>query len=218
MLICKYCGKECKNENSLRNHERLCKENPNRQFTKFNDLEFQKNKKHSNQYIKAQEMGLPKPELKEESRKKISVKAKKRRHSDEVKNKLSNIAKQRNFGGVTQSRWIEYKGKKLGSSYELQVAQSLDENNIEWDTCKRFNYIDPLGKVRTYTPDFYLPEYNVYLDPKNDFLIQKINPALGFNDLEKIKRVEEQNNIRIIVLSKNELEWKSIKELLPVFP
>lgn len=28
--ICKFCGKECKNPNSLRNHERLCKLNPNR--------------------------------------------------------------------------------------------------------------------------------------------------------------------------------------------
>lgn len=29
--VCKYCGKVCKNDNSLRNHERLCKNNPNRQ-------------------------------------------------------------------------------------------------------------------------------------------------------------------------------------------
>ena len=29
--ICRFCGRECKNINSLRNHERLCKENPNRQ-------------------------------------------------------------------------------------------------------------------------------------------------------------------------------------------
>ena len=33
MFVCKYCGKECKNANSLRNHERLCKENPNRQIS-----------------------------------------------------------------------------------------------------------------------------------------------------------------------------------------
>lgn len=33
MNICKYCGKECKNDNSLRNHERLCKQNPRRQIT-----------------------------------------------------------------------------------------------------------------------------------------------------------------------------------------
>lgn len=41
MLICKYCGKECKNANSLRTHERLCKKNPNHQdspFAKFNKI------------------------------------------------------------------------------------------------------------------------------------------------------------------------------------
>jgi len=31
MLTCKFCKKDCKNNNSLRNHERLCKSNPHRQ-------------------------------------------------------------------------------------------------------------------------------------------------------------------------------------------
>lgn len=35
MLICKYCSKECKNANSLRNHERLCKSNPCRDLTPY---------------------------------------------------------------------------------------------------------------------------------------------------------------------------------------
>lgn len=30
-MNCYYCKKECKNDNSLRNHERLCRENPDRQ-------------------------------------------------------------------------------------------------------------------------------------------------------------------------------------------
>ena len=30
-MNCQYCKRECKNPNSLRNHERLCKQNPNRQ-------------------------------------------------------------------------------------------------------------------------------------------------------------------------------------------
>ena len=37
--ICKFCSKICKNANSLRNHERLCKENPEHQestWVKFN--------------------------------------------------------------------------------------------------------------------------------------------------------------------------------------
>lgn len=32
-MNCRYCGRECKNKNSLSNHERLCKENPNRQIS-----------------------------------------------------------------------------------------------------------------------------------------------------------------------------------------
>ena len=31
ICYCSYCGKECKNKNSLSNHERLCKKNPNHQ-------------------------------------------------------------------------------------------------------------------------------------------------------------------------------------------
>lgn len=31
-LTCKYCSKECKNLNSLRNHERLCPSNPDRNY------------------------------------------------------------------------------------------------------------------------------------------------------------------------------------------
>ena len=43
MYNCKYCDKECKNANSLRNHERLCKLNPNRQQTVFQTNNPQKN-------------------------------------------------------------------------------------------------------------------------------------------------------------------------------
>ena len=34
-LECQFCGKICKNHNSLRNHERLCKLNPDRQLTTY---------------------------------------------------------------------------------------------------------------------------------------------------------------------------------------
>jgi very-short-patch-repair endonuclease len=36
--ICKFCGKVCKNPNSLRNHERLCKLNPNRDERSYQNL------------------------------------------------------------------------------------------------------------------------------------------------------------------------------------
>lgn len=38
MLYCKFCNKECKNANSLRNHERLCKENSNRDIKSLTQM------------------------------------------------------------------------------------------------------------------------------------------------------------------------------------
>lgn len=90
MLLCKFCQKECKNGNSHRNHERLCRVNPDRQSTIFSDPEFKKINKPSNQYIKAKVLGLPKPEIKEETRKKLSDGNKKRGPlSEETKKKIS---------------------------------------------------------------------------------------------------------------------------------
>ena len=44
-----------------------------------------------------------------------------------------------------------------------------------------------------------------FLDPKNDFLINNKNPALGFTDAEKISLAMQQNNIRVIILNKDHL-------------
>lgn len=104
---------------------------------------------------------------------------------------------------------------KLESTYEHQVAKSLDENSVKWEKpIKKFRYIDVLGKKHTYIPDFYLPEYDVYLDPKNDYLINRINPKLGYKDIDKIKWVCEQNNIKVIVLNSEQLSWNIISNLI----
>ena len=42
-LVCQFCNKECKNRNSLCNHERLCKLNPNRQTNPQNNGQFLSN-------------------------------------------------------------------------------------------------------------------------------------------------------------------------------
>ena len=43
--ICKFCGKLCKNANSLRNHERLCKLNPEHQVSSW--VKFNKEREHA---------------------------------------------------------------------------------------------------------------------------------------------------------------------------
>lgn len=135
-------------------------------------------------------------------------------HTEEFKQRQRERALERNLGGVRPSKWIKYKNKTLGSSYELDLVKSLEENNILWDTCGKFKYIDPYGKERTYTPDIYLPQFDVYLDPKNDFLINNVNPKLGFTDKEKIDIVMKTHNIKIVILNKFQLNWNVIRDLL----
>ena len=37
ILYCKFCGKECKSINSLKQHERRCIKNPNKLYVNIND-------------------------------------------------------------------------------------------------------------------------------------------------------------------------------------
>lgn len=64
---------------------------------------------------------------------------------------------------------VLYNGVKLDSSYELRLARLLDKHNIRWVRPSPLKWVDSAGKVRHYFPDFYLPDKNIYLDPKNSY-------------------------------------------------
>jgi extradiol dioxygenase family protein len=176
-LICKYCGKECKNKNSLAQHEIRCKYNPNRislEYLKYRD---QTNIKRnpSNQFIKAKKLGLPIPKVSEETKIKISKVWKGRKHSEESKRKISKemqrIVRENpesysasNVNGRVKK--VEYNGIILDSKWEVIVAKYLDSNNIEWTRPKiGFEYTyNETNKI--YYPDFYLPKYDTYIEVK----------------------------------------------------
>jgi hypothetical protein len=211
LYICKICNKEYPKDgigsHYWRNHSEDGKTfNPNKYYVKGNKVAWNKGlTKNTDKRIEKSGLEISK-----------ALKGKKTNlsHTDEFKANQSKLAKERGLGGVRQSKKIKYNGVYLGSTYELKVAQSLDENGIKWIVPKKINYVDPNGKERTYSADFYLEEYNIYLDPKNDFLINNINPRLGFSDVEKIKLVENQNNIKVIILNNTQLSWDNIKNII----
>lgn len=211
--ICKFCGKSCKNENSHRNHERLCPKNPDRKYvshtighkawnkglTKDTDERIRKSAEIFSKRYKGTELGklrLGHP------------------CSEEHKAKMRDIAFRRHLGGWHTSRSIEYNGIKLDSEYELMVAKELDSNGIKWERPSYFLWTDDSGIEHRYYPDFYLKEYEVYLDPKNDYLINNKSARFGITDREKISIVEKQNGIRILILDKDHLLWENIQKLL----
>lgn len=224
-LQCQFCGKECKNRNSLCNHERLCRDNPDRQLTKYEKYGPIEGFNHKGR--PAWNKGLTKET--DERVRKISDTYRKhykeglitpstgRGKTEETeigrREKLSKKAKQTEFWKYKRKHIVEYNGYKFDSSYEVEVAKSLDENNIRWEKPKSFIYHFNDAE-HTYTADFYLPDFDVYLDPKNDFLIENINPGTGYRDVDKIKQVELENNIKIIILDKYNLTWDRIKSIL----
>lgn len=217
---CQFCGKECKNGNSLVNHERYCKNNPNRKLmpstsgTKRSKPAWNKGlTKETDERIRLSAIKSGERVQEYYATHKGSFKGK--HHSEETKEKLRQIALEHEQEKHFRRRCdIEYNGFKFHSTYESSLAENLDENHIKWIQPKRMPYRDLENKLHYYTADFYLPDYDIYLDPKNDFLINNINPYFGYKDVDKIKWVMEQNDVKILILNKDQLTWETLKPLI----
>jgi len=128
-------------------------------------------------------------------------------HTAETKNLLSIKACERLQKNSKYSKNIEYKpGVVLESSFEVRTAVILDELGIKWIKVRQGYIWNDAGKTRRYIPDFYLPKYDLFLDPKNDYLIKK--------DKVKIDSAMELNNIKVVVLSDAQISKEFIETLL----
>ena len=129
--------------------------------------------------------------------------------SKEAKEKLSEFQRNLIYNRVCK-KTQPYQKKdgsvvNLDSSYEIKIAKILDDHNIRWERPKPLVWIDHKGRTRHYFPDFLLNDYNIYLDPKNDycFKVQK----------EKIDYVLK-NYKNVFFLTKNDLTWEFILDLI----
>lgn len=84
------------------------------------------------------------------------------------------------------NRW-QNKDVLLESTWEKDIAELLDSVNIKWERPKFIKWTDSENKKRLYYPDFFLNDYDLYLDPKNPFAMVQ--------DKEKIDVVSKQINI-----------------------
>jgi predicted nucleic acid-binding Zn ribbon protein len=136
----------------------------------------------------------------------------KKRENKTCSNKCKNILLRKksiahpNCGGKTFYKRYEYNGINFDSSWEVKIAKWLDKNNIKWiRKGLLFWWSDKGGQRRRYHPDFYLPEYDVYLDPKNPYKLK--------NDLPKLKKVIEEHKITLHYGSIEKIK-KEVKKLL----
>lgn len=97
----------------------------------------------------------------------------------------------RNEGGVSAARIM--RRTKYRSNFELGIARALAEKGIQFEyEQEKLVYIP---KPRTYTPDFYIPETNIYIEAKGH---------LDKGDRVKMQLVKEQHpdlDIRFVFMN-----------------
>ena len=201
MSVCKYCQKECKNDNSLRNHERLCKQNPNRQSQTGGK---KKGTPAWNKGLTQQDV----PSLARPNQKGKLFGSALTGHSEETKRKIGEKLSINNKGG--RAKWYEVSGQKVQGTWERNVALKFEELGIKWKKLKTnrdtLEYVMD-GKLRHYTPDFYLPEYDLFLEIKGHWWgrdREKMNIVLETHKDKNIFIVEKEQYEKIL---QGELVW-----------
>lgn len=191
-MECQHCGQEKTSIKSLRAHVVTCPKNPDRKY------------RNGMLGKTAWNKGLTKDtnDIVQHAAAKLVGKLWQGTFTESSKKKLSDSAKERGLGGYRPhpNRGTRYNGTWFDSKWEVRVAETLDLHGIKWERPRTgFVWNDHGNK---YYPDFYLPDYEVYLDPKNSYL-QKA-------DKQKIESATERNGIRVLVLSEEQLDWKII--------
>ena len=199
-MNCQYCGKDCKNLNSLRQHEIRCKQNPNKMDLSYLDSNRPgKGHQGSNQFIKAKKLGLPVPQVSDETKMKIGSAWRGKTHTEEQKQKISESMKiairkypesysASNVNG--RVKHYNYNGFKIDGQWELEVAKFLDDNHIRWiKPDKGFEY-EWNGNIHLYYPDFYLPDYDRYIEVKGYQRDRDLYKWKSVPDLIVIKSME----------------------------
>ena len=213
--ICKFCGKVCKNANSLRNHERLCKKNPDKQnsnFIKYNNeirtglrksSNFGKTKETNDDIRIATEKRKQRYELGE-----IKPSFLGKHHTEETKQHLRNIER-RNCRKNFHCGW--YKGYWCDSSWELAFLYYCLEHNIKIErNHERFEYVFN-GKVKGYYPDFKIENNYVEIKGyKNEFFQEKCNQFPKDKKLLIIDRTNIKKYLDFTILNNGKEFWKKL--------
>lgn len=179
-LYCEYCNKQCKNRNSLVQHQIRCKNNPARikcgnpnnlvnYTTKLKSGSISiwnkgKTKYSSNSIQHAVDSLQKTIRLKHANGEKYSTgKAKTNEKEQERRQKISNTMKKNcNAGGIRlnsgkgKKGW--YKGIYCRSTYELVYVIYNIDHNIEFAPCKRIYLYEYNNEQHKYYPDFELAD------------------------------------------------------------
>lgn len=203
-ITCILCSRRCKSDMAYRQHYIRCNLNPNK---------LERSTKQKVRQSPAWNKGLTKETDDRVAANSIAVSKATigkigRPHSEETKRKISQKLSINNKGG--RAKWHEVAGQKVQGTWERNVAVKFEELGIKWVKLKVHKDILEYvmdDNVRSYTPDFYLPAYDVYLEIKGYWWgrdREKMDIVLRTYPDKKIIIVEKTDYVRIL---RGELVW-----------
>lgn len=94
-------------------------------------------------------------------------------------------------------KWYIVAGQSVQGTWERNIAQVFEQKKIKWEKLRTnqhvFNYTME-GKERCYSPDFWLPEYNKYVEIKGYWW--------GNDKAKMLTVIQQYPNVTILVIEK----------------
>jgi len=182
---CTFCNKLCINQHGLRSHQSKCKLNPNLSIEAMNrktPWSIERKERHSK--IMKELYTRIKPRIKSDEEKRRSsltmkeisktmwTPERRKQHSDAMKKAVDKYPESYQVGNMQgRTKCIETvdsfgKNVKLNGNWEVLLANYLDKNSIKWERCSKGFEYEFENKTRKYFPDFYLIEYDTFIEVK----------------------------------------------------
>lgn len=168
-MECKYCGKEFKSLRSVHYHENRCPNNQNRKYksawnkglTKETDERVKKYVDCCSEGYKSGRLKIWCDGLTKETDERLKL------LSDKIKQSIKEKINTGNWhNSFSKSRTQIYKNVNMMGTWEVEFAKLLDKRNINWEYTKhQFDYLYN-DEIHKYNPDFYLPEFDTYIEIK----------------------------------------------------
>lgn len=100
-----------------------------------------------------------------------------------------------------------YKGFRMESGAELIFAQQCDQLGIVWhkNTTQFFSFIDSTGKQSKYYPDFYLEQYDIWVEIKGK---RYIRPD------DELRRAAVRKPVFLIISNKFNTDFERFKKFI----
>lgn len=209
IYICKHCGRECKNPNSLRNHERLCKLNPERDIHSLKMMELNRNRWNSGHT--AWNKGLTK-DSDERILKASKILSEKfsgengtfygHKHSETTKKKISESQK-RNYEGISVFSTAREHRQSYAEDYFDGIFQTAKKQfvvsrfRLDYAWPDRKEYIEVDGEQH-YTSE------GIKHDAERTSILESLGwyckKRIRWSEYQRLSKEEKENFIKSIVM------------------